>query len=424
MTLSDNGGRFAAEICQKYKKRYHFATLYNTQFRTPIYSAYKIESLTQVPGLTNIGHNLPQQSDSAISKTWKYEAGLLNNQPSSGDQRINHGMTRNAFPYAFLKPECPVGTLIGECRRQEEEMLMFGQSPGQSGISQIKWCPLPNKRNCELGTDLRIFRYMQSDLQNYNDYGHQIRLSDTDIFNAGRLYDKGHLYPNMYAKKSGVAAQESTFTVTNAAPQNPCLNSGRWKIAETALLRFMEENCQSNTQKIFNNYFLTGTGYNYVTTNDGGLLQKKRQNGRVITIKKIPATNTDGDTIFETERIAVPDFFWTAACCIAAYGDGSFGFAMETDRNDETAKVNSITMKQLETKLSDNWKVLLGNGGRKGGIQLFGPSGPRDRNPCHERTTASRAFENKINFRRNQGNIRGTNTVEDQQIPDKRIKLE
>jgi hypothetical protein len=51
-----NGG-FAAPICQTYKLKTYYATLYNIQFRTPMYSAYKMNQLPV--GKVSSGFNSP-----------------------------------------------------------------------------------------------------------------------------------------------------------------------------------------------------------------------------------------------------------------------------------------------------------------------------------------------------------------------------
>ncbi|KAF5891417.1 endonuclease domain-containing 1 protein-like, partial [Clarias magur] len=55
--------------------------------------------------------------------------------------------------------------------------------------------------------------------------------------------DKGHLVPVYHANTQSCA--DATFTLTNAAPQNPTFNRGRWRVTEKKVADFLTANCLS-----------------------------------------------------------------------------------------------------------------------------------------------------------------------------------
>ncbi|XP_041926751.1 endonuclease domain-containing 1 protein-like [Alosa sapidissima] len=93
-------------------------------------------------------------------------------------------------------------------------------------------------------------------------------------------YDKGHLYPVFHTNSQSCA--DSTFTLTNAAPQQPSFNRGEWKKMENDLVKFLNQNCLPNQA-----YVVTGV---------------------------VPSTNPP--VFVPSGRVNVPTHFWNAYCCL------------------------------------------------------------------------------------------------------------
>uniref|UniRef100_A0A9J7X756 Endonuclease domain-containing 1 protein-like n=1 Tax=Cyprinus carpio carpio TaxID=630221 RepID=A0A9J7X756_CYPCA len=96
-----------------------------------------------------------------------------------------------------------------------------------------------------------------------------------DYKNSG--YDKGHLAPVFQANSQGCA--DATFTLTNAAPQNPSFNRGQWRVLEKNIAEKLSNQCLPN----YSVYIVTGV---------------------------VPGTNNINN------RVKVPSHFWTAYCCL------------------------------------------------------------------------------------------------------------
>ena len=62
-------------------------------------------------------------------------------------------------------------------------------------------------------------------------------------------YDRGHLAP--VAHQNTQACADATFTLTNAAPQNPSFNSGQWREAERNVSEYLRNNCIANKYRVF-----------------------------------------------------------------------------------------------------------------------------------------------------------------------------
>ncbi|XP_045557604.1 endonuclease domain-containing 1 protein-like isoform X2 [Salmo salar] len=103
---------------------------------------------------------------------------------------------------------------------------------------------------------------------------------DTDYENNNKHLDRGHLFPCSHALDD--AAKRSTFTLTNAVPQNEKFNRGSWKTMECRVRKYLVENCKDNNNKI-KAYVVTG------------------------------AVPSSSNTL--NNRVNIPDLMWTAYCC-------------------------------------------------------------------------------------------------------------
>ena len=151
-------------------------------------------------------------------------------------------------------------------------------------------------------------------------------------------YDRGHLNPNFYQCGEGRTA---TFTLTNAVPQDPCFNQQSWKEMEEVALSTMKEGCSFDGAR---RYFVTGIVPQGV---------------------RIPNREHDleGDmTPREFNRVTVPSYLWTAACCDASSTtnpQNGFSFAY-IGENIPDSFVNILSVSQLEAKLINHNQA--GNG--------------------------------------------------------------
>ncbi|KAI4895948.1 hypothetical protein NFI96_018483 [Prochilodus magdalenae] len=104
----------------------------------------------------------------------------------------------------------------------------------------------------------------------------QHQASNTDYDKSG--YDRGHLAPVYHARTQ--TCSDATFTLTNAAPQNPSFNRGQWRKTEKAVADDLKNKCLPNSA-----YIVTGVVPDYQTP---------------------PLKN----------RVRIPSHFWTAFCCL------------------------------------------------------------------------------------------------------------
>ncbi|XP_067261201.1 endonuclease domain-containing 1 protein-like isoform X1 [Chanodichthys erythropterus] len=91
-------------------------------------------------------------------------------------------------------------------------------------------------------------------------------------------YDRGHLAPVYQAQSQ--SCSDATFTLANAAPQNPSFNRGQWKKLEKEMAEELENTCLKTKLSVF---IVTGV---------------------------VPGTQT------LKNRVNVPSHFWTAYCCL------------------------------------------------------------------------------------------------------------
>ncbi|XP_073698778.1 endonuclease domain-containing 1 protein-like [Garra rufa] len=97
-----------------------------------------------------------------------------------------------------------------------------------------------------------------------------------DYENSG--FDRGHLAPVYQANSQSCA--DATFTLTNAAPQDPSFNQGQWKKLEGDIAKDLSNKCIPNK---YTPYIVTGV---------------------------VPGTQNIKN------RVNVPSYFWTAYCCL------------------------------------------------------------------------------------------------------------
>lgn len=93
-------------------------------------------------------------------------------------------------------------------------------------------------------------------------------------------YDRGHLYPVFHTNSQSCA--DSTFTLTNAAPQHPSFNRGEWKKMENDLVTFLNQKCLPHKA-----YVVTGV---------------------------VPSSKPG--VFVPNGRVNVPTHFWNAYCCL------------------------------------------------------------------------------------------------------------
>ncbi|XP_050959647.1 endonuclease domain-containing 1 protein-like [Labeo rohita] len=130
-------------------------------------------------------------------------------------------------------------------------------------------------------------------------------------------HDKGHLEPVFQANSQGCA--DATFTLTNAAPQNPSFNRGQWKKLEGQMAKHLSDHC---LPKKYSVYIVTGV---------------------------VPGTKNIKN------RVIVPSHFWTAYCCLDQNNKCkiSSGFIGENENNPPEEK----TVKNLETQLANLYQL-------------------------------------------------------------------
>ncbi|XP_053471107.1 endonuclease domain-containing 1 protein-like [Ictalurus furcatus] len=95
---------------------------------------------------------------------------------------------------------------------------------------------------------------------------------------SGSGFHRGHLFPVSHANSQDCS--DATFTLTNAAPQNPSFNSGKWKVTEREMAYVLNTDCTDEGLRAF---VVTGV---------------------------VPGNN------IMNNRVRIPSHFWTAFCCL------------------------------------------------------------------------------------------------------------
>nr|XP_005313444.1 endonuclease domain-containing 1 protein-like isoform X1 [Chrysemys picta bellii] len=145
-------------------------------------------------------------------------------------------------------------------------------------------------------------------------------------------YDRGHLNPNAFQCNDGRTA---TFTLTNAAPMDPCFNRIHWYKLEKTLKTQLTVSCRNVGGTP---YLVTGA-----VPSDG---------------EKIPIEEEDkeGDRNRPYNRVSVPSHIWTAVCCDHRDNNRKFSFAF-IGENKEASSLQIIPVEQLNAELSGLYKI-------------------------------------------------------------------
>ncbi|ROI62426.1 Endonuclease domain-containing 1 protein [Anabarilius grahami] len=130
-------------------------------------------------------------------------------------------------------------------------------------------------------------------------------------------FDKGHLAPVYQAQSQ--SCSDATFTLTNAAPQNPSFNSGQWRVLEENIAKALSE---QYLPKKYSVYIVSGV--------------------------------TPGTSKLKN-RVNVPSYFWTAYCCLDQNNrcQISRGFIGEN----KNITPQNTTVNDLKKELANLYKV-------------------------------------------------------------------
>uniref|UniRef100_K7FT75 Uncharacterized LOC102459116 n=1 Tax=Pelodiscus sinensis TaxID=13735 RepID=K7FT75_PELSI len=131
-------------------------------------------------------------------------------------------------------------------------------------------------------------------------------------------YDRGHLNPNAFQCDE---RRTATFTLTNAAPMDPCFNRILWYQLEKALKDQLTVRCTSEASTA---YLVTGTV----------------PNGEV----KIP-------------KVSVPSHVWTAVCCDHRDSSKEFSLAFLAENREESS-LQIIPVEELNAELARLYRAL------------------------------------------------------------------
>lgn len=172
----------------------------------------------------------------------------------------------------------------------------------------ITWMIEPQIGNKDAGKEMTLQNKMpKSDLQAYNSYY------------EGSRYDKGHLYPHCHAPDEETS--ESTFTLTNAAPQRCDFNNFWNDKVEEKVKKDLKDTCMKDEKTP---YMVTGV---------------------------VPSTEKEYLTL-KNSKVNVPTHFWTAYCCCDNNNKNCHfgGFIMQKEADEPEV---FTTSKNLNEKLSD-----------------------------------------------------------------------
>ncbi|XP_056620674.1 uncharacterized protein LOC130434499 [Triplophysa dalaica] len=159
-------------------------------------------------------------------------------------------------------------------------------------------------------------KYTSSD-RNKKDALKRNQAISEDYIDTG--YDRGHLYPNSFDYNDQFKV---TYTLTNAAPMDPCFNRVYWKKLEGDLQRFLKSKLEEDVTV----YIITGAVPGNVRISDCGDSR-------------------------DAERVTVPSHIWTAVCYKHKIEDTkSFSFGYIAD-NDHVRNINLMSISDMNQQL-------------------------------------------------------------------------
>ncbi|XP_068754124.1 endonuclease domain-containing 1 protein-like [Montipora capricornis] len=177
-------------------------------------------------------------------------------------------------------------------------------------------------------------------------------------YDPQKTYDKGHLVPAQTYSFTE-PHMNSTFTYTNAVPQNSGFNRGQWALYENKIREYAKSECSPKGGDL---YLITGISE--------VSLQKKAGN-KLEAIQKTELQDLGAGT---APKVSIPGSMWTAGCCIVPSIGAVESFAV-IGNNLKTTKVESLNMNTLQDFL------LIGvHGFGEKTIELF-PENPKCSDP-------------------------------------------
>lgn len=141
--------------------------------------------------------------------------------------------------------------------------------------------------------------------------------------------NRGHLFPCSHAADEDTA--KSTFTLTNAVPQDITFNGGSWRTMEETVRKIMNSHCsdEKNPGNILA-YVLTGA---------------------------VPNTKTPPDLL--NNRVNIPSHMWTVFCCYNSKSKKYVSQAHWAENIDESKekgkKICVKTLKELQDFLKSKY---------------------------------------------------------------------
>ncbi|XP_053333348.1 endonuclease domain-containing 1 protein-like [Clarias gariepinus] len=186
--------------------------------------------------------------------------------------------------------------------------------------------------NCDVQNSWFIEPQLDSPMRGGKNMGHEAGVrncganqalnSDYDDVkeNDVNKYDRGHLAPVYCAKTQSCA--NATFTLTNAAPQNPRFTRGWWRTTERNLANFLNTHCIKAGLRA---YVVTGV---------------------------VPG-NTDMNG-----RVRVPSHYWTAFCCLDNRNNHRHSGGYVGENIEQGKEPQRIKRRDLEMRLRNLYRTV------------------------------------------------------------------